>query len=163
MVRRRPASQIERLLRILDEAFDRKGWHGPTLRGSIRGVDVEEALWRPAAGRHNIWEIVLHTAYWKYAAVHRLRGDRRGDFPRKGSNWIPLPEVADRRAWLADLRLLVAAHAGLQRAILELPARDLEKPWPGSPWTNATLIYGIAAHDAYHAGQIQLLKRLRRS
>jgi hypothetical protein len=32
---------------------------------------------------------------------------------------------------------------------------------PKSPWTYAELIHGAAAHDVYHAGQIQLLKRLR--
>jgi hypothetical protein len=26
----------------------------------------------------------------------------------------------------------------------------------------ATMIYGVAAHDVYHTGQIQLLKSLRR-
>ena len=32
-----------------------------------------------------------------------------------------------------------------------------------SRWSNAAHIYGIASHDLYHAGQIQLLKRLYRS
>jgi hypothetical protein len=29
-----------------------------------------------------------------------------------------------------------------------------------SKWRNAQDIYGIASHDLYHAGQIQLLRRL---
>ncbi len=32
-----------------------------------------------------------------------------------------------------------------------------------SRWSNAAHIYGIASHDLYHAGQIQLLKRLQRA
>ena len=55
------------LLRMIDEAFDRKSWHGTNLRGAIRGLTVTEAAWRPEARRHNIWEIVVHVAYWKYA------------------------------------------------------------------------------------------------
>ena len=81
------------LLSLLDEAFDRKAWHGTTLLGSIRGLDAAAAARRPAPGRHNIWEIVVHAAYWKYAVARR--------------------------------------------------------------------IVGVAFHDIYHAGQIQLLKRLR--
>src|SRR2546422_7998333 len=74
--------QIEVLLDAIDLAFDHRAWHGPNLRGSIRGVTSREAAWRPGSGRHNIWELVVHAAYWKYAARRRLRGDRRGAFPR---------------------------------------------------------------------------------
>src|SRR5205807_1876418 len=92
--------QIEVLLDAIDLAFDHRAWHGPNLRGSIRGVTSREAAWRPGSGRHNIWELVVHAAYWKYAARRRLRGDRfkllesdRGScFPRylsRGSNSAP--------------------------------------------------------------------------
>ena len=33
-------------------------------------------------------------------------------------------------------------------------------PPEGRRWTYGELVLGIAAHDAYHTGQIQLLKRL---
>jgi hypothetical protein len=45
-------AQIRLLLDLLDEAFDKKSWHGPNLRGSIRGVSAAQAAWRPAPGRH---------------------------------------------------------------------------------------------------------------
>jgi hypothetical protein len=62
----RDTSPVELLVRLLDQAYDRKSWHGPNLRGSIRGLDPAVAAWRPAPGRHCIWEIVVHAAYWKY-------------------------------------------------------------------------------------------------
>ncbi len=42
-------SRIALLLEILDSAFVRKAWHGTTLRGSLRGLLADEALWRSAA------------------------------------------------------------------------------------------------------------------
>ena len=54
---------------LLDEAFDRRSWHGTNLRGSIRGLPRSTAAWRPAPDRHNIWELVVHAAYWKYACA----------------------------------------------------------------------------------------------
>ena len=42
------------------------------------------------------------------------------------------------------------------------PAMLRETP-PGSTNDFATLIYGVAAHDLYHAGQIQLIKRLQKA
>ena len=70
------------LLDLIDQAFDRQSWHGPNLRGSIRGLTHEEALWRPHPDRHNIWEHVLHAAYWKYTVRRRILGEKRGSFMR---------------------------------------------------------------------------------
>ena len=81
------------LVRMIDQAFDAKGWHGTTLAGAIRGLDVDHALWRPNEQRHNIWELVLHTAYWKYVVRRRLTGERgRGGFARTPSNWPASPK-----------------------------------------------------------------------
>ena len=66
----RPALDI--LLGLLDEAFERKSWHGTNLRGSLRGLPAKQAAWRPGPRRHNIWEIAVHAAYWKYAVRRRL-------------------------------------------------------------------------------------------
>jgi hypothetical protein len=56
-------SDIALLLRIVDQAYDHRAWHGTNLRGSVRGLSLDEAAWRPQPGRHNIWEIMVHTAY----------------------------------------------------------------------------------------------------
>ena len=61
------AAHVKSLLALLDEAFDRRSWHGTNLKGSIRGMTATQAAWRPRPGRHNVWEIVGHAAYWKYA------------------------------------------------------------------------------------------------
>jgi hypothetical protein len=157
-------ARIELILGLIDEAFDRKAWHGTNLRGSIRGLTAKQAAWRPQRGRHNIWEIVVHAAYWKYTVRRRLRGERRGSFGLKGSNWFPRPLSAAEgtdAAWAADVRLLVAEHRKLRALAASLPGAQLEGRTPGSALTRAHVLRGIAAHDLYHAGQIQLLKRLQ--
>ncbi|MBI4546105.1 MAG: DinB family protein [Gemmatimonadetes bacterium] len=156
-----PSPEIRLLLRFLDEAFDRQAWHGPTLRGALRRVSAQQAAWRPANGRHNIWEIALHASYWKYAVRRRLRGDPKGSFPRPGSNWPRLPDPLDEATWRQDVRLLVQQHQELRDTIANFPAHRLDEKSRGSRFPNLTLMYGAAAHDLYHAGQIQLLKRLR--
>ena len=151
------------LLDLVDEAFDRKAWHGATLLGSIRGVPAGAATWRPAPRRHNIWELTVHAAYWKYAVRRLLTGEKRGSFPLKGSNWFTRPVTgpnADEQTWAADVRLLIGEHRRLRETIAALPARALEERLEGKRYTAAFTIRGIAAHDLYHAGQIQLIKRL---
>jgi hypothetical protein len=48
----------------------------------------------------------------------------------------------------------------MRKAIAEFQSKDLYARARGSRITNVRTIFGVAAHDLYHAGQIQLLKRL---
>jgi hypothetical protein len=149
------------MLTALDEAFDRKSWHGTNLRGSIRGLKVEQAGWRPANGRRNVWEVVVHAAYWKYAVRRAITGVNRGSFACKGSNWFTR-DGRDGAQWTSDVQLLVSEHRQLREAVAAFDPRRLNEI--GSKrYTFAEMIRGVAAHDLYHAGQIQLLKRLQKS
>ncbi len=152
--------EIEHLLGLLDEAYRRAAWHGPNLRGSIRGLTAREAAWRPKAGRHNIWEIVAHTAYWKYTVRRRLVGEKRGSFSLQGSNWFLRPVDRGENAWRADVVMLDGEHQRLRAVVSELPPEDLDRPARGSKTLARRLVAGIALHDVYHAGQIQLIKKL---
>jgi hypothetical protein len=129
----------------------------------LRGLAPSRALWRPGRGRHNIWEIVLHAAYWKYIVRRRLTRDPALSFPRAGSNWPALPERPDAAAWRRDRALLKQQHRLLRAAIARFAAARLDARGWHSSWTNAQHVYGIASHDLYHTGQIQLLKALTRS
>ena len=154
---------VTQLLEIIDRAYDRHSWHGTNLRGSIRRVDATQALSRPALDRHNIAELVVHCAYWKYTVVRRLTGQRRGSFALKGSNFFARHAPYSEAAWLVDIQLLDETHRHLRAAIASLTDRQLSRVLRDSDSTTVfDTVAGIAAHDLYHAGQIQLLKRLGR-
>jgi hypothetical protein len=157
----KPHPEIALLLRILDQGYNRRAWHGPNLRGSIRGLSAWQAEWRPRPGRRSIVDIVVHAAYWKYAVRRRLRGDKRGSFPLAGSNWFSLPAPLSERTWHQFVALLESEHRQLRATVAELPHHRLYETSPGSKVRHVMQIYGVAAHDVYHAGQIQLLKRLQ--
>jgi len=153
---------IPSLLRALGQAYDHRAWHGTNLRGSLRGLNPADAMWRPAPRRHNIWEQVVHSAYWKYAVRQRITGGKRGAFPLKGTNWFPAPESGGAAEWKRTLALLDQMHESLRAAVAQFPVARLERPVQGSKWSAFDSILGAAFHDIYHAGQIQLLKRLRK-
>jgi hypothetical protein len=153
-------NEKDALLAAMDEAFERKAWHGPNLRGAIRGLDPAVACRRPEPGRHSIWELVVHAAYWKYAVRRRLVGDKRGSFALEGSNWFSRPDEPSPGGWAQDVALLVAEHRALMKVARALDPRRLHRPSAGSRITPVALLRGIAFHDVYHAGQIQLLKRM---
>ncbi len=142
------------LLANLDEGYERRGWYGPPLRGSLRGVTAESALRRPGKGRHNVWELVAHAAYWKYRVRNKLQGVARGSFPMKGTNWFASPARANEKEWRALLELLDEEHRLLRAAIASLSDADLRDA------KKVRIVRGVAAHDGYHAGQIRLVRRL---
>ena len=149
------------LLDGLDEAFDKKSWHGPNLRGAIRGVTVVQAAWRPAGDRHNIWELTLHAAYWKYVVRRKILREKRGSFMLAGSSFFERPQsgsaaaeaAASELAWKRDIDILEAEHRKLRDTVANLSARAFTPAM-------CHLIRGAAAHDLYHAGQIRLLRRM---
>jgi uncharacterized damage-inducible protein DinB len=154
-------NSVDLLLTLLDQAYDHRAWHGTNLKGSLRRLSAAEATWRPAKGRHNIWEIAVHCAYWKYTVRRRILGEKRGSFPLTGSNWFYRHGVEGDAVWKADLALLHETHRSLRAAVASLTPRDLRKRSATGTWTLLQMIEGAASHDLYHAGQIQLLKRLR--
>lgn len=150
------AQTTKLVLALLDEAYEKKTWHGPNLKQSLKGVSVVQAAWRPSPGRHNIWELALHAAYWKYVARRRIEDSKRGSFALKGSNFFPRPAKgnATEAAWAADRKFLEREHRALCAAV----ARVLRTPRGENLLRH---VYGVAFHDVYHAGQIRLLRRLQ--
>lgn len=142
-------------LALFDEAYEKKTWHGPNLKQSIKGVTAKQAAWRPGPGRHNIWEVALHAAYWKYVVRRRIEGVKRGSFVLQGSNFFPRPEPgkSSEAAWRADKKVLEQQHRDLRAAM----AQVLRTP---RGVKELRQLYGVAFHDVYHAGQIRLLRRL---
>ncbi len=157
------SSEIKLLLEIYDQAFDQTAWHGTNLRGSLKGLKLPELLYRAQGKRHNIWEITLHCAYWKYVVLRRLVGGKKGEFPRKPSDFPKLPDNPTLKDWKEDLKLLEDYHVRLREAIEHFPESKLYKTPKNSKVSYTKTIYGISSHDLYHAGQIQLVKRMIRS
>jgi len=159
-----PAPGIKLLLQLLDQAFASKAWHGPVLLGSIRGVKLKAATFRPLGKRNSIRDLVYHCAYWKYAArrwVRMAAGDQPGPaFARSPAKFPVRSERVTEKMWRADIRMLKREHALIVAAVRRFPDRLLDSRKGDSPVTFAELIAGVAQHDLYHCGQIGLLKRL---
>lgn len=158
----------------LDGAFTGRGWQGPTLTGSLKGVKSALALWKPTPSRRCIWEQLLHASYWKLTILRVFDPSTSLTVLHAGSNWPRLdvttqtPLLALAKRWKADLDRLKEVHRALRDAVASLP----EAAWHTKPRrasstgsaarssTYAEYLAGAAAHDAYHTGQIRLLKRL---
>ena len=81
-------------------------------------------------------------------------------FSRSPSNWPTPPDRPDERSWAADRQLLQAEHESFAKALRRFPEGRLNRRPPAIRKWSYGDIAGVLAHDAYHTGQIQLLKRL---
>jgi uncharacterized damage-inducible protein DinB len=156
----RMSDEIKSFLHLIDEGFDKPGWHGPNLLGSLRRPVLEELLYRPRAGAHNAWELALHCAYWKHAIRKRLLGETHGRFALEGTNFFSRDQGATLADFKKDLAILKKAHRDLRATVEQLDPKTYGKPAKGSRHSVRRSVLGIAAHDIYHAGQIRLLRKL---
>lgn len=152
------------LAAILREMYRGPAWHGPALRSVLRGVDHEEARLRAGPGRNSIWELVLHLACTRQRMLGRLAGvaggESPGRFPRRLRKawWPETPDEATEETWRADLTLLDDYQERLVRAVEEAPEEVLARHRPGKPWPIGGELLRMAPHDAYHTGQIRLIR-----
>jgi DinB superfamily len=154
----KPTVQTGFETRVLVEGYGPGAWHGPDLKAAIADVTPTVAFWRPAAGRHNIAEIALHHAYCTRAVWSQISGRPAEAFVLEGEDWF---DVSDETS-LSWRKILTTLDAEQQR--LGALVADIETGKATSALADPerfTLVLGITSHAIYHAGQIQLIKRLR--
>ncbi len=154
-------SESERIADELDRMAHGGAWHGPAIAEALAGVSAAEAASRPIDGAHTIWEIVLHMCAWASEVECRLWQNAR---PLTGEEDWPEPSATDEEAWSRATSRLAEAHRRLRQAIREFPPSRLHEPVRGAPGDGPAgsfyvMLHGLAQHDAYHTGQIAMLKK----
>jgi uncharacterized damage-inducible protein DinB len=156
-------SEISRIIDQLQREHDGDPWHGSPLLSILDGVSAEQAVSRPLAGGHSIWELVLHITGWKNEVARRVKGAPAGA-PSEG-DWPQVGDPTEAR-WQTALQRLTDAHRSLVTAIEALPESKLYEPTNdprnrplGSGVPYYVLLHGAVQHDVYHAGQIAILRK----
>lgn len=150
-------NESERIADQLKRAFDGEAWHGPALKEALEGVTAEQAVAKPIAGAHSIWELVAHIAGWEGVVARRLNGEAisepaEGDFPAPPAH----PSAA---AWGDLLSKVYASHDQLVAHMAALTEADLRKRIADKPYPAWLMAHGAVGHALYHVGQIVMLKR----
>lgn len=148
-------SEVARLATEIRSAAGLEVWHGPALAGVLAGVTAQQAAARPIVGGHTIRELVRHLAVWSDVARRRLGGEVV--MPSDAEDW---PGGGDAAGWDQDVSRLIASYRALADAVAAADDRLLDAETPGREHTNYEMLHGTVQHAAYHAGQIQLLKKL---
>ena len=145
------------LARIAREGYGPGAWHGPDLKAALADVTPQLAFWRPGAGRHNIAEIALHHAFFVRSVRQQLSGEPAEPFVLEGEDWFELPDKA-ALSWPRVQEVVASQQRALEKTIADVGAGRVIPPKDTEAFD---LVLGITCHAVYHAGQIQLIKRLK--
>ena len=143
--------------RVLAEGYGPGAWHGADMKAALADVAPALAFWRPGEGRHNIAEIAVHHAFYAHSVRGRVAGKDVGAFALPGEDWFDLADESTL-SWLQIRSIVESAHQRLDDTIAEIESGKLRSPLDDAE--RFSVILGITCHAVYHAGQIQLIKRL---
>lgn len=117
----------------------------------LRGV-------RPAGAPHSAWELLEHIRLAQWDILEFTRDARHISPPWPAGYWPPSPEPPTPTAWDES----IAAFRADQRALAELASsRDLFEKIPhGERQTVLREILLTADHNAYHVGQLVMVRRM---
>lgn len=157
-------NEAARLVDQFERAHDGDAWHGSPITSILEGVTYEQAARRPPGGAHSIWELVLHVTGWRNEIAKRATGKPAGEPPE--GDYPPVGEPTAER-WRAALAALDASHENLVKAVRGMnddlmltPTNDARNRPLGTGVSYYEMLHGIVQHDAYHSGQIAILKKV---
>jgi len=143
-------------LRIADQlhrSYFGQAWHGPSLKEALEGVDAEKAAAHPIPSAHSIWEIVLHVDAWVREATETI-GGKPYETLQGERDWPPVRSTS-ADAWRETVDALQKRCESLVAAIQAFPPDKLGD----GDRSYYALLHGIIQHNAYHGGQIALMKK----
>jgi uncharacterized damage-inducible protein DinB len=149
------ASRGRRLAEAVEHSMSGPMWHGPSLAELIGDLTPAQASARPLKGVHTIWELVLHLAAWNEVVRNRLT---RAHDPSEDEQWPKIPDTS-AEAWRSAVQRLKDAHRDLAADVADLSDEAIKALAPNRDHSVAVMIHGIIEHDAYHGGQIAMLKK----
>jgi len=153
-------NELSRISGLLKQSYDGRPWYGRSLLRLLLDLTPERAAAQPIPEAHSIWQEVLHIIAWRQFACRLLNGETTAKLA-DNENWPPQP-TADPVAWQKTLDDLAYTQDQLQAALDRLSDDQLQEKAPGQPDSFYVLLHGILQHDAYHVGQIALLRNATR-
>jgi uncharacterized damage-inducible protein DinB len=151
-------SEAVRIADQLRRAFYGSAWHGPAVLELVKDIDATTAAAKPLDEVHSIWELLLHVEAWDRAGLIRLSGKK---CQMKGNKNFPPVTTATDAAWRETVAQVKRTHDELVETVAGLPERRLGDQVPGKRYDFYHMLYGIAQHELYHAGQMAILKKAR--
>lgn len=148
-------TETNRIVKLFIDLQHGDCWIGTNFKEALQGVDAAFAQQTIGNSHNSTWQLVFHVIYWRTTVINRLNGSVDPP-PFKD---MSLPDHLDEANWKQTLVDFETVYHQLRNTIAKFKDDDLHKPSPKPEQTYYQLLMGCLQHDAYHLGQIVLLKR----
>lgn len=135
------------LVELLKTTHNQKDWFVP---GNIAmdGLTAEQAKWSDGKGNHSVGQLTYHLVYWDSEQLAKFKGEKPPAFD--GNNDETFNDF-DAKKWAETVKQYDQVMTDLEKAVA---AADDKKV---AEWASA--IEHVAAHNAYHIGQIIFVRK----
>jgi uncharacterized damage-inducible protein DinB len=149
--------EVKRISKLISDLYDGNSWIDVTVNGTLKNISATLAFAHPVSNLNSIWEIVNHLVSWREVVIKRLNGEV---IEGPTNNFFEPIKDNSEEAWLKTLKRFDEVQQAWMEFMKGFDSNDLEIIYKNTKTTYYELILGILQHDAYHLGQIVLLKKL---
>jgi len=138
-------------------------WHGASLRDVLESCPIKKIFQKPIANTHSIIELVLHVNSWTEEILSRLEGNLpsepiNGDWPISKNETEEYWDEVKMNLYTNTKKLISVLENISDEKLNKIVGEERNAPL-GTGFTFEEMIVGLLQHNAYHAGQISLLKK----
>ena len=144
---KKPADLRGVLLEQLRTTHNVKDWYVPVLV-AVDGVSADQANWTDGKGNHSVGQLTYHLLYWDRYALADFKGEKHDKF--SGNNEETFNNF-DSKQWSDTVHQLDQVLTDWEKAVEAADDAKLAK--------NASLIAHVGAHNAYHIGEIVMVRK----
>jgi len=148
-------SELQKIIQLFDELQQGECWIGLNMQQALAGVDAATAAHKRKESGNNIWQLVNHLIYWRGVVMIRLQGKNA----RPPMADFYLPDDRSEASWQQTRQHFEEVYLGFRNTILAFDESNLDKASPLRGQTYYQLLTGCLQHDAYHMGQMVVLKK----
>lgn len=149
-------TETARIADLLEQTFEGKPYHGPSVLASIANIGADDAA-RKTASAHSIWELVTHlTGELDYA--RGILQSTAGPWIEGETTWRTVTDTS-ATVWRETIENLKRTNRALVSAIRQFDDSILPKNASPVDYPYYVMLHATMQHNIYHSGQISLLSR----
>ena len=147
-----PAKAVTLKASLLDQlriTHDQQDWFVP-VKPALEGVTAAQASWKPQGGDHSIGQLANHLLFWNSQNLAKFKKVTPAKFDGNNDETF---NAFDQAKWDEVRKQLEQVLTELEKLVAAADDKTLQS------W--APTLGRIATHNAYHTGQILVLRKMQ--
>jgi len=147
--------ELKRIKKIVSDKFNGNPWLDVTIVNTLKEISAADAV-KKTGNLNSIWQIVNHMIEWREVLWKKINGEK---VFVTDNNFIEEIKDPSEKQWKQTLKRFEKSQKNILTFLSKAKDLDYDKVFPNGH-TSSEHLQAIPQHDAFHLGQIVLLKKL---